>query len=306
MAERYRCAPASLARDEPMPGTASRVRSWVLVEQPGPWGRTALRESRLDPEVGEALEALGRRHRARVLLVRRPGRVASPHPRVYLAHTARTAGWLEELDLPSAADLLDLDWSRITAPEPPGYGRACAAPVHLVCTNGRHDACCADMGRPVVRALVAAGVRSVWESSHVGGDRFAANLVSLPSGVYLGRVDPVTAPAVVADLERGLLPLPNFRGRSCDPPLVQVADACARRETGVVEIDGLPLAGVEAVGDDAVRVTFLAPGGRPVRVLVARQRADAATVLTCTATAATHTWSYRVDDLAYDRSAGAT
>jgi hypothetical protein len=302
MADRYRCASASAARDEPMPGTASRVRSWVLVEQPGAWGRDALRESRLDPGVGDALDRLGRRHRVRVLLVRRPGRVAAARPRVYLAHSARTAGWLEALDVGSAADLLDLDWARVAGAEPPGYGRRERDPVHLVCTNGRHDACCADMGRPVVRALVAAGTASVWESSHVGGDRFAANVVSLPSGVYLGRVDPATAPQVVTDLERGLVALEHFRGRSCDPPLVQVADACARRQTGVRELDGLPLAGVEAVGDDpsaAVRVTFLAPGGQSLRVVVDRRRSDSPAVLTCTSASPARLWEYRVGEVAY-------
>lgn len=297
MAERYRCAAASLARDEPMPGTASRVRRWVLIEQPGAWGRDALCQSEIDPAVANAIAKVSRRHRVRVLLVRRPGRVPSPCAVAFLAHTARPAGWMEEMEIASPADLLDLDWARIAAPEPPGYGRPATGPVHLVCTNGRHDACCADYGRPVVRALLAAGTGSVWESSHVGGDRFAANVVSLPSGVYLGRVQPATAPAVVADLERGLLALDHFRGRSCDPPLVQVADAWARRQTGVRELDGLPLAGVQATGEEAVHVRFLRPGGEPVEVEVTRRPAAVESVLTCGAVAGSPTWDYRVEAL---------
>ena len=97
-------------------------------------------------------------------------------------------------------------------PDPPGIGEPGPPALHLVCTNGRHDPCCADLGRPVVRALVAARAPDVWECSHIGGDRFAANLVCLPDGVYYGRVDPDGAPGLVADHRAGLdrpRPLPG-------------------------------------------------------------------------------------------------
>jgi hypothetical protein len=51
-----RCSQASEARDEPMAGTASTVRSWLLLEDPGPWGRDALRDARLPERVGLELQ----------------------------------------------------------------------------------------------------------------------------------------------------------------------------------------------------------------------------------------------------------
>jgi hypothetical protein len=131
-----------------------------------------------------------------------------------------------------AEQLLELPLDRLGSVHPPGIGEPGPDPLLLVCTHGKHDACCANEGRPVVRSLQAAGVPDVWETSHVGGDRFAANLVALPWGVYLGRVRPDDAPQVAEDLRAGLVTLEHYRGRSCHSSVVQAADLAARHETG--------------------------------------------------------------------------
>ncbi|OEV07469.1 sucrase ferredoxin, partial [Streptomyces nanshensis] len=51
------CATASRDLAEPLAGTAATARTWLLIEQPGPWGRKALTQSRLDPDLGQALDA---------------------------------------------------------------------------------------------------------------------------------------------------------------------------------------------------------------------------------------------------------
>ena len=85
----------------------------------------------------------------------------------------------------------------------------------LVCTNGRHDACCATYGRPLVRACgTGPGLRDVWECSHIGGDRFAGNLVVLPESLYFGRCRSRGRDPLLGGLDEGRLDLENFRGRS--------------------------------------------------------------------------------------------
>jgi hypothetical protein len=228
--DRLRCASVSVRRGEPLHATASRVRRWLVVEQPGPWGRDALLESRLDPVVARILRAHGRRHGVRILLARRPGwRGATDHRSVFLARTDPDGGWIERLDLDDGA-LVGLDLGVLGSSEPPGAGEPGPGALTLVCTNGRHDPCCADLGRPVIRSLADAGVADVWECSHIGGDRFAANVVTLPSGVYLGRVPADRAVTIVRELRAGVIDLDHYRGRSCYPTLVQAAELAARRE----------------------------------------------------------------------------
>jgi hypothetical protein len=176
LAEELPCATLSRALGEPLYGTASRVRGWVLLEQPGPWGRDAVLARVLDRAAAAA--------HLRLLLIRRPGRAGPADPRphtCFVAHTSRAGRWLERRRLDDPAELLELDMAMVVAGERPGFGEEVTEPVYLVCTNGRHDRCCATYGRPLALALQASHGELVWESSHVGGDRFAGNLVCLPS-----------------------------------------------------------------------------------------------------------------------------
>jgi hypothetical protein len=291
-----RCATESLARGEPLLGTASRVQRWMVVEQPGAWGVEALLESELDADVAAALDEDARRHRVRVLLARRAGdRSRNRDRRVFLAHAGPERQWLQQVDLPfdDPAALLGIDLSTTAFPDPPGIGEPGPPTLHLVCTNGRHDPCCADLGRPVVRALVAARAPDVWECSHIGGDRFAANLVSLPDGAYYGRVDPDGTPDLVADHRAGLIDLDHYRGRSCYPPLVQAAEAFARHHLDERRLDGMSVLSAEPAGDGTVVILLQQRGGDAVEVVVRRERA-AAVQLTCHVHVEHQPWDYRL------------
>jgi len=68
-----RCSVQALARGDSGVATASPVQRWLLVEQPGPWGRDALSQSRFDRRVAPLLSERADREGVRVLLVRRPG-----------------------------------------------------------------------------------------------------------------------------------------------------------------------------------------------------------------------------------------
>jgi hypothetical protein len=308
MADRltYRCAPASLGRDEPLVGTASRVQRWLVVEQPGAWGSDPPLDSRLDRAVAGELAASARRHRVRVLLARRPGsRRRHGDRRVFLAHSGVERRWIEQLDLPleRPRDLLGIDLGVLAFPDPPGLGHPGPPSLHLVCTNGRHDPCCADFGRPVVRVLAAAGSPDVWESSHVGGDRFAANIVCLPDGVYYGRVEPGEADRLLADHRAGRVDLARYRGRSCLPPLVQAAEFHARAHLGERRIDGLTVLSTEPHDDGTVAVLVQqrpgpGPGdGATLEVVVRRERAAEPVQLTCHVGEPARPWSYVLVDV---------
>src|SRR5690606_7942985 len=70
------CSTASRELDEPLAGTAATARTWVLLEQPGPWGAKALTSSHLDPALGRALETAAKGTGVRIALIRRTGRHA--------------------------------------------------------------------------------------------------------------------------------------------------------------------------------------------------------------------------------------
>jgi hypothetical protein len=76
-----------------------------------------------------------------------------------------------------------------------------------------------------------------WQSSHIGGDRFAGNVVTLPDGVYHGRVEPADAWAVVEAALEGRVHLPFYRGRSRYGFAAQAAEIAVRGATGALGVD---------------------------------------------------------------------
>lgn len=286
------CAVEAGARGDLLAGTASRERRWLLVEQPGAWGRDALTESHMPPGIAAKLAATAAEHRVRIVLIRRSARPAHPASvTVFMAHTAARHRWAERFEVAGPSELAHLDLSVLDRPDPPGVGDAVDA-VDLVCTNGRHDPCCADWGRPAHRALTESGV-DAWECSHIGGDRFAANVVCLPTGVYFGRVPPERAAAIVTDHHAGLLDLDCYRGRSFLPPLVQAAEVLARQELGERRLAQLGLVEWERNGDTAL--VELALEGSTIEVRVSRRRMPAVK-LTCGPSASVP-WAYRLEGL---------
>lgn len=235
-AEPFRCATAARDRGDDLAASAPPAVRLLLVEVPGPWGRAALTESRLDHYVAGRLGETAAHAGVRVLLVRRHGRAAdSPPaaPRSWALADLRpgreAVAWGTWTD-PRA--LLEVDLRGDVAPSGPQR-------VALCCTHARHDVCCALRGRPVAAALADAfppGAGSdvsdhpdvpehwdVWECSHLGGDRFAANVLLLPTGDLFGALDPAGAVDVVRRFAAGRTSLAHWRGRYGRSPVAQAA-----------------------------------------------------------------------------------
>ena len=279
----FRCAAASRARGDELAGTASTVRSFLLVEHAGSWGSDALRDARLPDGLGDHLSVQGGRHGVRVLLVRRPGRRAEGSAaRVFAARAAGPDSWLESTVLDGLHGLIDVDLARLGAGRSLGWTPE-PGPLLAVCTHGRHDACCAELGRPVALGLAAGEhADAVWETSHVGGDRFAGNLVVLPRGLYYGGLG-VDAARQVADATiAGEVALAHLRGRSDLPMAVQAAEVALRRHLELTGLDDVRPRGSRRDGD-VVTARFEATGHGLLDVRVRRVLSAATYRLTCDA-----------------------
>jgi hypothetical protein len=218
----FRCADAARDRADPLVGSAPQARSWLLIEHPGPWRIDAVLGSGIAPSVLEVLLGNAQQSSTRIVLVRRPGRTARRAER----------GWiLASLDAPTRAGHWRVDEELLVpAEEMTREARRSTAspdPILLVCTHGLHDTCCAMRGRPVAAALAKRWPDAVWECSHIGGDRFAPNVVVLPDGFYYGNLDPDSAVDVVGQHLSGTVPTAHLRGMARYPPPVQAAVAAA-------------------------------------------------------------------------------
>lgn len=262
------CADVSREGGEPLAATASRVDNWILVEYRGLWARNAVDGSALSPAVKEHLRA--RRHarpNTKVLFVRRTERRDRTGLAVYWGSTHEHGAQLSRAEITRYDDLLAHD---LTTP-----GDPVEHPLFLVCTHGKHDRCCARHGRPVYQALrEQAEPDWVWQCSHVGGDRFAGNVVVLPDGLYYGRVEPADVWALVDEQLAGRVLLDRYRGRSCYTSAQQAAERAVREHASALGVhDVTLLAGEEGL------VRFRAHG-RVYDVEVEQTRGEL-TYLTC-------------------------
>jgi hypothetical protein len=265
-----------------MRGTASTVTRWLLVEEPGPWGRRALDDGRLPRPVAAHLREQSRRHGVRVVLIRRHGRHVPRGIQVYAAYAGLRRRWLEHVHLPGPDALLDVDLEPIRHREPLGIGTGQREPIYLVCTNGRHDPCCSERGRPVANVLQTAFGDRVWEVSHIGGDRFAPNVVCLPAGVYLGGVEPDLAVGVVERFDRGRIDLDRYRGRCAYDFATQAAETYLREHLGVDGLDEVELTGRNRPATDRLMARFAVRGSERHVVTVDVDHPGPARRVTCT------------------------
>ena len=278
----FRCAAASLLRDEDVAGTASTVRAFLLLENPGPWGADALRDARLPDGLGEELGARAAAARVRVLLIRRPGRRAPAGGlRVFAAYAHHAEPWLETTVLGDVHEVHDLDVEALGAGRSPGLTPH-LDPVFAVCTHGRHDTCCAERGRPVAAALAARHPEQTWEVSHIGGDRFAANALVLPHGLYYGRLGVDSVTEVAAAQLSGRVSLDHLRGRSGLGMTLQYAEIALRRALGETMLAGVRFVS-RATRGDTVTAVFEARG-ETYEVAVRSTMSQERQRLTCSAT----------------------
>ena len=290
-----RCSVAARALGEAVLGTAAVARSWLCIEEPGPWPRDAVERvlrAALPEDARARVEELTVTGGLRVQLVRRTDRRAGdlqqtgPGRMVLLAGTAGGSRWLEQVALPDLRGLADLDLAAVASGGhvPGSYGEQ-VPEAYLVCTHGTKDRCCALDGRRLATALAARYGDVVWESSHVGGDRFAANLVALPQGLYYGQLDPAAGGEVVDGLRSGRVPVNGLRGRATLPPLAQAAEVLVRQALPEVDADDVEvLAAHPERGSDP----YAQPGtvqlrirGREVELHLQREPIGAAAATVC-------------------------
>lgn len=238
------CATLSHQLGEPLGGTASAIRSWLLLEQRGPWSLTAREDVLAAALPPDRLAELASLPGLRPLLIRRPGRSRSGPLTVLMAHSVRDRTWVEQRLVDDLREVADLDLDRLARGDR-GQGEPVEGPVYLVCTHGATDLCCAVQGRPVAAALSAVAPGAVWECTHLGGHRFAANVAVLPAGLMHGRVPVERATDLALAAGEGRVLPDLLRGRSCDDPAVQAAEVAVRRERDLTGLHDVEVLGTE-------------------------------------------------------------
>jgi len=264
-------------------GTASIGDAWLLLEYARPWGAKAFSESALPEAVKTHLSGVLKSvPRSRVLLIKRTRRVKGPLS-LFVVRSGESSSSILKFEFSEYEQLLDLDLTSALAGGWPAGTTQWESPLFLVCTHGKRDKCCAKFGLPIYKTISAlVDESSVWECSHVGGDRFAANVVCFPDGIFYGHVTEENAKLIVKEYPERRIVLTNFRGRSCYSFPVQAAEFFARRETGFRRIGDLKFLTYDALKPNEWRVRFFSEVDTKVhQVLLRSHLSEFENRLTC-------------------------
>jgi hypothetical protein len=241
------------------------------MEYPGIWQPDAVEDSLLTPLIKQQLATLCDTEPFHRQLFIRQSHQRSDRTRCFVVRSSETDPYIVR------ADVATCDGPIVTVD--PEDAKRVTEPMFLVCTHGNHDKCCAKWGLPVYHAARSIAHGQAWQCSHVGGDRFAGNLLCFPHGIYYGHVMPADVPRLTESYKRGEIDLKHYRGRCCYAKAAQVAEYFARSESGLLLIDDLKLESATRGEEWLVRFQ----GERKVYEVGLRSRAGATEMLTCKA-----------------------
>ena len=252
------CTESTRGSAEDILGTApANTRFWFLVESRNPFNPKVTKQG----PVYDLLSPLIDRLKlvipsARVQFIRRAGAKTVGKPLVaFIADARGPVGHLWTRSFTAYDELLDMDWSGRDDAMPPSGFKPHDRPLVLVCTHGKRDACCALHGRAFMKGLSEANSPFVWESSHIGGHRFAATCVTLPDGHYYGHLSASDANKLVEEARNDrLYDLRTYRGLAQLPMDAQFAEGRLRQRLQLHGKDEVLFMGQDPTGVHAFRV----------------------------------------------------
>ena len=249
MPERVYCSDLCLASGEPLLGTAGHVDVWLMLEYKPVWRAKATDDNVLAAPTKAWLErtvaaCAANGKTARPQFIRRP-ELDTTEISLFVGADGELHRFAGDYATIATLDIDDFD----------GNGFACVdEPQYFVCTNGQRDLCCARYGLPVYARLRELAGGRVWQTTHVGGHRFAPNVLALPQGALYGRVFAADVDAFYATVEAGEMALAHLRGRTALPPAAQVAETLIDGAHALCGIDGDMVTFETAAGTQSVRV----------------------------------------------------
>jgi len=229
-------------------GTATEGKVWFLLEYPPAWESKAFDGANIPEEVKAHLTSAV--EGVRILLIRKSVKSGKDGLRFFIGITDTQSPVLYEYKIGEYRDLLAIDLGFLAAGMPGDPAHLREEPLYLACTNGKRDLCCAKFGMEAFKAMAAADPDAVWQSSHIGGHNKGPVTLFFPHGLNYGMTSPDDIRTLMAEYQQGRVGLDFYRGRVGYSTPVQAAEHFWRQQTGILDLPGMEVVSVEALGEE--------------------------------------------------------
>lgn len=268
------CSAASRYFKEDIHGTAANFSGFILLEHSDPFPEK-IKQAHFDSEWLSGLEELAKKRKAKLLLVRNKRTSFRTSRLIYVDCIKKryttllcTPGVLMAVEFEKYIEDAVTHWE--------------TEPFFVVCTNGKKDKCCAKFGFPVFKFLENHDKKlTVYESSHVGGDRFAANAVYMPFGIYYGRLTVEDVDPILEAAENKKIFFPNYRGISTRSFLNQTIECYLRKHLDNYYFDFSIKINKQEEAAGIISSEVLVKGGNLFKVVVEKKTEPYPYYLTC-------------------------
>lgn len=294
---RFFCSQVSYKVGEQLFGTASKTNVWFLLEYSSRWGANAFKDSELSDEVKNYLSThLKNIPYSRLQFIKNDHSTNSQNTFFFISISNEVQTILYRINLSSYSDLLSIDIPGIVTGPSIESRNIYENNIFLVCTNGKRDPCCAKFGLKVFQKLSQIKSDSVWQCSHVGGHRFAANVILLPQGILYGRIHLDDVDNLITSTQKKQVLLENLRGFTYYDEFVQVADYFLRKESGQRDYSTFLLSETIVISENKKMVTFISrSNGFFYHLLISREPAVFQTYQSCSDLSPKTAWQYQMD-----------
>jgi len=264
------CSVVSRSVGEPLAGTATRVDVWFLLTFDSEWGAKALAQSGLSQPIRSHLQGAEQRiPNARIQFIKQPGRDAAAL-RLYVVRSVVGQEQSYAFAFSDYDELLGLNLEAVARGDAAFDAHRTDERLYLVCVNGRRDKCCAKFGTAMYDEMADAAGESAWQTTHLGGHRFAPNMVFLPHGIQYGHALPGEGAGLAEAYAADQLIVERLRGRTGYDAPINAAESFLRRRTGETALDAYVLRGASTMVGDMAGFIFAGHDGQDYEVRVRR------------------------------------
>ena len=164
-----------------MIGTANKVDAWLMLEYRGEWRAKATTDNELPESMNVWLnevqqESIQRGMTPRVQFIK--SERSQKDPLVFFLAYGNDVFRYEFKGYEDIVSINPFDEEVEPVEEP----------LYFVCVNGQRDLCCSRLGSIAYRELRELCPDRCWRTTHLGGHRFAPNVLVLPDNLLYGRV----------------------------------------------------------------------------------------------------------------------